>query len=169
MLSLSIATKCGPATSRFCTLAKYRSLQSLLARQFNTTSILYARGERKIPTPTKKQLAAKARKRALKVRKHIYESEKMPFQDAIAVLQVRMWYFGCSTLMSPIGGRSSPSKCDTGAHNKDRYAERNDDTQRPSDLASRGKIPVGRKSIGLRRRSSSGGCETSGGSHCRRT
>lgn len=76
-----------------CTHAKHHSLQSLLARQFNTTSVLFARGERKIPTPTKKQLAAKARKKALKVRKHIYDSEKMPFQDAVAVLKVRIWYF----------------------------------------------------------------------------
>lgn len=68
--------------------AKHRSLQPLLARQFNTTSVLFARGEKKIPTPTKKQLAAKARKKALKVRKHIYDSEKMAFQEAIAVLQV---------------------------------------------------------------------------------
>jgi len=60
----------------------------LLARQFNTTSALFARKERKIPVPTKKQLAAKARKKALKVRKHIYDSEKIPLQDAIAVLRV---------------------------------------------------------------------------------
>ncbi|KAF9786756.1 ribosomal protein L1 [Thelephora terrestris] len=60
---------------------------SLLLRQFNTTSVLFARREKKIPTPTKKQLAAKARKKALKVRKHIYDAEKMPLQDAIAVLR----------------------------------------------------------------------------------
>ena len=60
----------------------------MLARQFNTTSVLFARKERKIPIPTKKQLAAKARKRALKVRKHIYDSEKMRLQDAVAVLRV---------------------------------------------------------------------------------
>jgi len=63
----------------------------LLARQFNTTSVLFARKERKIPIPTKKQLAAKARKKALKVKKHIYDSEKMPLQDAIAVLRVRRY------------------------------------------------------------------------------
>jgi len=63
----------------------------LLARQFSTTSVLFARKEKKIPTPTKKQLAAKARKKALKVRKHIYDSEKMPLQDAIAVLRVRRY------------------------------------------------------------------------------
>lgn len=75
------------------------SLQLLLARPFNTTSVLCARGERKIPTPTKKQLAAKARKKALKVRKHIYDSEKMPFQDAIAVLQVRACVLDGARLM----------------------------------------------------------------------
>ncbi|KAF9654156.1 ribosomal protein L1 [Thelephora ganbajun] len=60
---------------------------SLLARQFNTTSVLFARREKTIPTPTKKQLAAKARRKALKVRKHIYDSEKIPLHDAIAVLR----------------------------------------------------------------------------------
>lgn len=74
------------------TRAEYHIPQFLLARQFNTTSALFARREKKIPTPTKKQLAAKARKKALKVRRHIYDSEKLPLQDAVAVLRVGRWY-----------------------------------------------------------------------------
>jgi len=56
-------------------------------RLFNTTAILLARKEKKLPTPTKKQLAAKARRKALKARKNIYDSEKMSLADAIAVLR----------------------------------------------------------------------------------
>jgi large subunit ribosomal protein L1 len=79
----------------------------LLARQFNTTSVLFARKERKIPVPTKKQLAAKARKKALKVRKHPSDSEKMPLQDAVAVLQVGtndFWTLRRPALTYPKGG-----------------------------------------------------------------
>ncbi|TCD70125.1 mitochondrial 54S ribosomal protein mrpl1 [Steccherinum ochraceum] len=42
---------------------------------------------KKVPELTKKQLAAKARKRALKAKKSIYDSEKMTLSDAIAVLR----------------------------------------------------------------------------------
>jgi len=79
----------------------------LLARQFNTTSVLFARKEKKIPIPTKKQLAAKARKKALKVRKHVYDPEKMLLQDAVAVLRVRtneFWTLRCPVLTYPKGG-----------------------------------------------------------------
>jgi hypothetical protein len=60
-----------------------------IVRLFNTTPVLLARKEKKVRTPTKKQLAAKARRKALKARKNIYDSEKMPLLDAIAVLRVR--------------------------------------------------------------------------------
>lgn len=56
--------------------------------------MLFARKEKKIPIPTKKQLAAKARKKASKVRKHIYDSEKIQLQDAVAILRVRTRDFG---------------------------------------------------------------------------
>lgn len=59
-----------------------------LPRQFHSAQVLLARQVKKLATPTKKQLAAKARKKALKARKNIYDSEKMTLADAIAVLRV---------------------------------------------------------------------------------
>ena len=56
----------------------FHSGQPLLAR----------RPAKKIPELSKKQLAAKARKRALKSKKSMYDSEKMTLADAIAVLRV---------------------------------------------------------------------------------
>ncbi|CCM03774.1 uncharacterized protein FIBRA_05921 [Fibroporia radiculosa] len=56
-------------------------------RQFQTSPPVLARREKKVATPTKKQLAAKARKKSLKTRKSIYDSEKMTLEDAIAVLR----------------------------------------------------------------------------------
>jgi hypothetical protein len=43
---------------------------------------------KKIPVLSKKALAAKARKRAAKARKHIYENEKMTLESAIDVIRV---------------------------------------------------------------------------------
>ncbi|KAJ8509164.1 hypothetical protein ONZ45_g8635 [Pleurotus djamor] len=57
-------------------------------RAFSTTSNVLARHRQpKIRVPSKKTLAAKARKRAAKARKNIYDSEKMNLLDAIAVLR----------------------------------------------------------------------------------
>lgn len=44
----------------------------------------------KINIPSKKALAAKARRRASKAPKGIYDKEKMTLNDAIAVLRVRL-------------------------------------------------------------------------------
>ncbi|KAH7922863.1 ribosomal protein L1 [Leucogyrophana mollusca] len=69
----------------------YRSFASpaapLAARQFSTSPVALARQVNKIPVLSKKALAAKAKKRALKARKNIYEHEKMTLTDAIAVLR----------------------------------------------------------------------------------
>ncbi|KAH9897941.1 ribosomal protein L1 [Cubamyces lactineus] len=56
-------------------------------RQFRYTPAVLARKEKKPPTPTKKQLALKERKRAKKAKKSIYDSEKMTLADAINVLR----------------------------------------------------------------------------------
>ncbi|OBZ68574.1 50S ribosomal protein L1 [Grifola frondosa] len=61
------------------------ALKSAPQRQFHTTRVILARQERKILS--KAQLAAKAKKKALKARKNIYEHEKMKLDDAIAVLR----------------------------------------------------------------------------------
>ena len=57
-------------------------------RQFHYTPAVLARKEKKVPTPTKKQLAVKERKRAKKAKKSIYDNEKMTLADAINVLRV---------------------------------------------------------------------------------
>ncbi|THH19691.1 hypothetical protein EW146_g1525 [Bondarzewia mesenterica] len=62
-------------------------ITSPVFRQFSTGQILLARRAKKAPTITKAGLAARARKRALKARKNIYESEKMTLLDAINVLR----------------------------------------------------------------------------------
>ncbi|KAL0951797.1 hypothetical protein HGRIS_008464 [Hohenbuehelia grisea] len=58
------------------------------ARLFATSQALLARHKQvKIRTPSKKTLAAKARKRALKAKKNVYDTEKMSLADAVAVLR----------------------------------------------------------------------------------
>ncbi|KAH7915707.1 ribosomal protein L1 [Hygrophoropsis aurantiaca] len=57
------------------------------ARQFSTSPVALARQVKKIPVLSKRAIAAKAKRRALKARRHIYEHEKMPLMDAIAVLR----------------------------------------------------------------------------------
>jgi hypothetical protein len=58
-------------------------------RQFATSQALLARHRMpKIRVPSKKALAAKAKKRAAKARKAIDNSEHMSLMDAIAVLRV---------------------------------------------------------------------------------
>lgn len=47
-----------------------------------------ARQVKKVATPSKKMLAAKARRKA-KAKKGVYDSEKMNLQEAISVLRVR--------------------------------------------------------------------------------
>ncbi|OCH90068.1 ribosomal protein L1 [Obba rivulosa] len=61
--------------------------QCLRSRGFRSSPAVLMRREKKRPELTKKQLAAKERKRALKARKNIYDSEKMTLEDAIAVLR----------------------------------------------------------------------------------
>ncbi|KAF7436332.1 mitochondrial 54S ribosomal protein mrpl1 [Pleurotus ostreatus] len=57
-------------------------------RGFQTSQSVLARHKQpKIRVPSKKTLAAKAKRRAAKARKNIYDSEKMPLLDAIAVLR----------------------------------------------------------------------------------
>jgi large subunit ribosomal protein L1 len=63
----------------------------VFGRQFMTSQILLARHKKqvKVRTPSKKALAAKAkRKAALKSRKDVFEKEKMTLADAIRVLRV---------------------------------------------------------------------------------
>lgn len=63
-----------------------------MGRQFTISQAVLARDDRKskVRVLSKKTLAAKAKKRALKSRKNIYDSEKMTLADAIAVLRVRV-------------------------------------------------------------------------------
>ena len=89
VMSLGLSRQCCRLVAAFHTRAKHQPGQSLLTRQFNTTSVLLAREEKKIPIPTKKQMAAKERRKALK-RRQMYDSEKMPLQEAVAVLRVRI-------------------------------------------------------------------------------
>lgn len=59
-------------------------------RQFHGSQVVLARKkEQKVVPPTKAQLAAKARKKALKAKKNVYAGEKMTLEDAINVLRVR--------------------------------------------------------------------------------
>lgn len=62
-----------------------------LVRHFNSSPVALARKEKKIPTPTKKQMAAKARRRAAKAPKSIYDAEKVTLVEAIAILRVRVF------------------------------------------------------------------------------
>lgn len=47
-----------------------------------------SKNNRTIKIPSKKAMAAKLRRKALKAPKHIYDKEKMPLMDAVAVLRV---------------------------------------------------------------------------------
>jgi large subunit ribosomal protein L1 len=63
------------------------------SRQFSTSLIALARQHKsKINVPSKKALAAKAKRRAAKAPKHIYHREQMPLTDAIAILRVASIY-----------------------------------------------------------------------------
>ena len=59
-------------------------------REFHSAPVLFARVASKKIVLTKAQLAAKARKKAAKAPKNIYDAEKMPLSDAIAVLRVSL-------------------------------------------------------------------------------
>jgi large subunit ribosomal protein L1 len=63
-----------------------------LNRQFSTTPAVLARkGQtQKVKTPSKKAMAAKARRRAIKEAKSIDHSDDMPLEEAIAVLRVSL-------------------------------------------------------------------------------
>ncbi|KAH9949374.1 ribosomal protein L1 [Amylocystis lapponica] len=65
----------------------YALLRHPPSRQFHGSHTVLARKEKKIAAPTKKQMAAKARKKALKVRKSVYDREKMTLSDAVNVLR----------------------------------------------------------------------------------
>ncbi|GJE86250.1 50S ribosomal protein L1 [Phanerochaete sordida] len=56
-------------------------------REFHAAAVLMARKQKERAPLTKAQLAAKARKRALKAKKNVYDVEKMPLNDAISVLR----------------------------------------------------------------------------------
>ncbi|KAI5124138.1 hypothetical protein M0805_000949 [Coniferiporia weirii] len=56
-------------------------------RYFSSSSPVYIRKVKPRPAPTKAKLAARERKKALKARKNIYESEKMPLVSAINILR----------------------------------------------------------------------------------
>ena len=47
-----------------------------------------SKNNKAIKIPSKKAMAAKLRRKALKAPKHIYDKEKMPLVDAVAVLRV---------------------------------------------------------------------------------
>jgi len=67
-------------------LLSRRTWQS--CRQFHGSQVVLARRDKKkVVAPTKAQLAAKARKKALKAKKSIYASEKMTLEDAVNVLR----------------------------------------------------------------------------------
>ncbi|KAK7686630.1 hypothetical protein QCA50_010230 [Cerrena zonata] len=57
-----------------------------LTRSFHSSEIVMARQVKKVATPSKKMLAAKARRKA-KGKKSVYDSEKMNLADAISVLR----------------------------------------------------------------------------------
>ncbi|KAI0931450.1 hypothetical protein AcW1_001151 [Taiwanofungus camphoratus] len=80
-LLANVRLRCRPHHSFFMPLTCTRS------RQFHCSQIVFARREKKVAAPSKKQLAAKARKKGLKARKSIYDSEKMTLEDAVAVLR----------------------------------------------------------------------------------
>ncbi|KAF7969856.1 hypothetical protein HWV62_25862 [Athelia sp. TMB] len=66
----------------------YLMANSVVGRQFSSTPVALARQKtQKINIPSKKALAAKARRRAAKAPKGIYDKEKMTLNDAIAVLR----------------------------------------------------------------------------------
>jgi large subunit ribosomal protein L1 len=73
-----------------------RLFQNLAAsRQFSTSQIALARQHKsKINIPSKKALAAKAKRKSAKAPKHIYHKERMPLTDAVAILRVRpfIWF-----------------------------------------------------------------------------
>lgn len=56
-------------------------------RQFSHSSVVLARQIKKVPTLSKAAIAARARQRALKAGKSIYDSEKMTLLEAINVLR----------------------------------------------------------------------------------
>lgn len=74
-----------------------------------------ARQVKKVATPSKKMLAAKARRKA-KGKKSVYDSEKMNLADAISVLRVRgtahLVTFKQTETRVSLGGRSCTAEHD---------------------------------------------------------
>ena len=66
---------------------------AMRGRQFSHSSVALARQVKKAPTLSKAAIAARARQRALKAGKSIYDSEKMTLLEAINVLRVRQHVF----------------------------------------------------------------------------
>ncbi len=58
--------------------------------------------KQRVFAPTKKQLAAKARKKASKARKSIYDSEKMTLDNAISVLRVCDMLRRCEAFLTTV-------------------------------------------------------------------
>lgn len=53
--------------------------------------LVRANKNKAIKIPSKKAMAAKLRRKAMKAPKHIYDKEKMPLTDAVAVLRVSLF------------------------------------------------------------------------------
>jgi hypothetical protein len=69
---------------------------SVFYRQFSSSSAALAKKKEtlsKIRVPSKKMMAIKAQRRALKAQKKKFNDEKMPLEDAIAILRVRTVIF----------------------------------------------------------------------------
>lgn len=127
-------------------LLAFRSLSSTpcpqQVRQFSSTPPAHARKLKERPPPSKAKLAAKERRKALKARKNIYESEKMPLAEAVKVLRVSGVLFRSfrrtesfnSTARS--GGRSDEAVRDIRAHHQDRHEARICDPERTHQPSS---------------------------------
>ncbi|TFK94958.1 ribosomal protein L1 [Polyporus arcularius HHB13444] len=81
LAALQLAVRC-----RQCS-GTLQLLRQTPHRQFHYSPTVLARREKKLPTLSKKQLAAKERKRAKKAPRSIYDSEKMTLSDAVEVLR----------------------------------------------------------------------------------
>ncbi|EJF67106.1 ribosomal protein L1 [Dichomitus squalens] len=81
LAALQLAARC-----RQCS-GTMRLLRQTPQRPFHHSAAVLARREKKPPALSKKQLAAKERKRAKKAPKNIYDSEKMTLTDAVEVLR----------------------------------------------------------------------------------
>jgi hypothetical protein len=130
----------------------------LVTRQFATCQTLLARQTKsQVKIPSKKALAAKARKKASKAQKNIYDSERMTLLDAIAVLRVCLFHcclFGSSrmlSLMSPTGRRSCIPKFYVRTRREDRDENWRCNTQGPYHPSKRSQAQDRRSDTCVRR------------------